>query len=431
LAEDHEEGDLACSKLDAGSVRQRVRQGYVQRPYIRSAASFLAGRPASKSMVGALIALDPGMPNRMTHVGTCCAVLAFALVRAQPAHACSLDAGVWSPAMETDSASAQVPENGALVVHVVCALGPSCAGDPLAAVGDVSAPDGSKIEGSWSAYVGPVVAFVPSAPFAIKTGYELQLKGFRPRVHTFEVVPAFTTFAASALSANLDLGAVTYEGVVASRQCCDTGSSCGPDCYLAQQQETAKPVLRVARIDGSQLPLDQLVWRAVSVDTGQEVGCVGCSELPVFKDTVARSRYCAEVSAHTLTSSTPLALGIVCTSAGHAELRSKQTASTEIPAACTPTVSAPNDAGAVLGDAGVYARATAEAGIDVEASESAPEQNTDPEPVQADSEADDTPDAVGKGASDGCSAHGGAPGAWAWLGLSLVLALRKRAVVRH
>jgi MYXO-CTERM domain-containing protein len=368
----------------------------------------------------------------MTHRGTCLALIALTLTRPQPARACSVDAGVWSAAMEVDSASAQVPENGALLVRVVCALGPYCSRDPLEAVGDVRAPDGTKLLGTWSVHDGPVVAFVPSAPLAIKGGYELQLKGDRPRVHKFEVVAAFPAFAASALSASLALGEVTYEGVAASRKCCDTGSSCGPDCYLTQQQETAKPLLHVARVDGSQVPLDQLVWKAVSVDTGREVSCVGCKQLPVLEDTVARSRYCVEVSAHTLTSSTLFALGMVCTSAGHVALRQRETPSSEVPAVCLAEAPTANDAGIVSLDGSADASVAAdqdpseEAGVRSDAGASADDSVA--EQSETGEGADESADEGAKDSSaDGCSTQRHAPAGWAWLALGLLWRVRRRA----
>lgn len=340
---------------------------------------------------------------------------------AQMAHACSVDAGVWAATMDASSVSLLVPRNGALVVRLSCVLGPSCAGDPLAAVGAVLTPSGEEVAGKWTAHDGDVVAFVPNTPFEIGTGYKLKLTGSGAKERSFEVVAAIDAPKSETFEATLELSS-KYSGVFASQTCC-TNDSCGSGCYYAKQDELAQVGARLTRSPSS-FPLEQLELRALSSDDPNLASsCVGCSDLPVLLDSQARDKYCLDLSVRVLGTGVEIALGRQCTASGRASLTQRATPEAEIPSECRGT----SDAGTAR-DAGAHAERDAsssppsrtDAGIDAfedaGADEATSADKSDSEAAEDESEP--------RASSDGCSVSRREPRAWP-LGLLLLLACQR------
>lgn len=348
-------------------------------------------------------------------------------VSALPArgHACSVDAGVWSVPYEIDSISKLVPENGALVVRLACLLGPQCSAPPLDSVGEVLTPSGAKVMGSWTLHEGDSAVFVPSAPFARGAGYSVDLKGYQASKRTFDVVAPIVVPEASAFTGSVVLGPLGQRGDATTQRCCDLRSSCGPSCYTTHQIEVAQLEPRVSMGQAGELLQQQIEWKAVSVDTGASVSCVGCSKLPTIRDESARASYCVDISGRALVSGAQLALGRVCTSNGISVLARRETPAMQLPLCASTSEPAPSGGGEDAGaDAGVGLDAGSErdAQPDLGGSDASAQAVATSEPEPANDSARD--------AHESCSVHvsngrGAALGGW-FVAMALALLSRRR-----
>jgi hypothetical protein len=375
-----------------------------------------------------------------------------------PSQACrTLDPGVWSVAPGIENVSAQVPEDGALVVRVVCTLGTDCTGAADDAVGAVRTPQGEVVPGAWRTRTWQqaslaTLAFVPTAPFARGAGYQLELEGPGADTRNFEVVAPLGTPDAHAFAASLSMGTPVWRGVEPSYQCCPADNNCGATCYPTEMHEAVTLTLQVVASQRDALLAQQIEWRAVSWEaTSNEVRCVGCSQLPVLEDATPRLDYCVAVSGHLLASEVELKLGVVCTGRGNTGLQWRKTPADQVPLECRDAGTQPDsgDAGSAgegaafdagtgaASDAAVDASATAHDDAlsdttEAPALETPATEATDDADVPADDASEHAAETAAPPAQAGCNVRGPAQ---AYVGLApyvlaLLLGLRRRPTRR-
>lgn len=364
----------------------------------------------------------------MAHVGTF-AILALAVVTLAPhtAYACSTDAGIWAPPPATDAVSTQVPSDGALVVHLICTNGPSCEPTPRThAVGNVRAPDGGVVPGSWRTLANDVLAFAPTSSWSEGAGYSVEFTSRTNGPRTFDVVSALGDLPLSALAAQLALGDLVREGDPASQHCCDSQNSCGASCYTTRQIERAQLLPQVQPGALSAQALAQLEFVAQRDDDAGTSSCVGCTGLPALRVREARSEYCVEFSARAVRADAGISIGRACTDAGYAALRTLDTPASEILLVCADAAvgaQAPDDAGVPHDAASVSAPDADARTLADAANDTASADDQDPnEPASADTT---SPENTGSGCS--ALAHGQSGTIWLLpLALCITLLHRRR-----